>query len=271
MPNRRRARQPTVLVYGHYDVQPPDPLDEWISPPVRADRSRRQHLRPRRDRRQRADAHAREERSRPGSKPSAGCRCNLKFVIEGEEEVGSENLDPFVERTATSWPATSSSSAIRSQFAPGMPAITYGLRGIAYFELRCTGPSRTCIPARSAARSTNPAMRWPSCSPHCTTRTAACKCPASTTTSCRSPTENGSEFARCRLRRSRVHAIGRRQRTCSARTASHPRTPLGPPHVRHQRPDERLSRRRAKTILPARASAKFSFRLVPNQDPQEDR
>ena len=85
----------------------------------------------------------------------------LKFLIEGEEEVGSEGVVELDRsgrgRLACDVVVISDSS----QFGPGQPAITYGLKGIAYFELRLTGPGRICIRARLAARSPIRSMRRP--------------------------------------------------------------------------------------------------------------
>ena len=77
----------------------------------------------------------------------------LKFLIEGEEEVGSEGVEDFIAQEAARLACDVVVISDSSQFGPGQPAITYGLKGIAYFELRLTGPGRICIPARLAVRS----------------------------------------------------------------------------------------------------------------------
>ncbi len=77
---------------------------------------------------------------------------NVKFLIEGEEEVGSAHLDEFVQRNKKRLACDCVVISDTCQFGPGQPAITYGLRGICYYELRLTGPRRICTRALSAAR-----------------------------------------------------------------------------------------------------------------------
>ncbi len=143
--------KPVALVYGHYDVQPPEPLDEWISPPFEPTvRDGNIYARGATDDKGQMLTHVKSVEA--WIKAAGTLPLQVKFIIEGEEEVGSEHLTQFVaanrDRLACDTVVVSDSS----QFAPGVPAITYGLRGIAYYELRCAAQSRICTPARLAAR-----------------------------------------------------------------------------------------------------------------------
>jgi acetylornithine deacetylase/succinyl-diaminopimelate desuccinylase-like protein len=86
--------KPTALLYGHYDVQPPDPLDEWLSPPFRTHRAQRQPLRPRRGRRQGPDVHARQS-ARIAAGRTGKLPLNVRVILEGEEEVGGEGIAAY--------------------------------------------------------------------------------------------------------------------------------------------------------------------------------
>jgi acetylornithine deacetylase/succinyl-diaminopimelate desuccinylase-like protein len=132
------AGKPTLLLYGHYDVQPPDPLDEWKSPPfepsVRGD-----------------DIFARGSSDDKGQtyilmkavegllKTKGRLPVNVKFLIEGEEETGGEHIEAYV----SSKPARLKSDAAvicdTEMFAPELPTICVGLRGIVYAELHVEG------------------------------------------------------------------------------------------------------------------------------------
>ena len=91
------ADRPTVLVYGHYDVQPPDPLDEWISPPFEPTvRDGNVHARGATDDKGQMLTHVNSAEAWLATRGSLPV--NLKFLIEGEEEVGSENLDNFIQQ-----------------------------------------------------------------------------------------------------------------------------------------------------------------------------
>lgn len=132
---------PTALVYGHYDVQPPDPLDEWVTPPFEPDlRDGYVYARGATDDKGQMFTHI---KSVEGWMKTAGrLPVNVKFVIEGEEEVGSNNLERFLEDNRERVRCDVAVISDTSQYAPGMPAITYGLRGILACELRLTGPNR---------------------------------------------------------------------------------------------------------------------------------
>lgn len=129
---------PTVLVYGHYDVQPPDPLDLWNSEPFTPDiRGDNLYARGASDMKGQvmASLNATEAIIRTGSLP-----VNLKFMIEGEEEIGSPNLETFISTHKDLLASDFALNPDTGMISAYLPTITYALRGLAYFELRIYGP-----------------------------------------------------------------------------------------------------------------------------------
>ncbi len=137
---------PTVLVYGHYDVQPADPYNLWHSPPFEPEiRKTAQHpqgaifARGACDDKGQMYMHikALEMMMRTDSLP-----CNVKLMIEGEEEVGSDNLGIFVQQNKEKLRADVILISDTSLIANDCPSITSGLRGLSYLEVEVTGPNR---------------------------------------------------------------------------------------------------------------------------------
>jgi acetylornithine deacetylase/succinyl-diaminopimelate desuccinylase-like protein len=134
-----RPGAPTLTIYGHYDVQPPDPLDEWRTPPFEptvrdgfvygrgADDNKAQLL---------ASILAIEHWSAHGGPP-----VNLRFLIEGEEESGGHSLPDYVRAHAADLAADYLMVADGSFAAPGQPALITGLRGMLYTEIEVVGPA----------------------------------------------------------------------------------------------------------------------------------
>ncbi len=137
---------PTVLVYGHYDVQPPDPLELWDSPPfepvIKKTKTHPQgaiYARGSCDDKGQAYMHIKafEAMMKTKSLP-----CNIKFMIEGEEEVGSSNLGPFCKKNKKKLACDVILISDTSMIANNVPSITTGLRGLSYVEVEVTGPNR---------------------------------------------------------------------------------------------------------------------------------
>ncbi|ULH15899.1 dipeptidase [Deinococcus sp. KNUC1210] len=131
---------PTVLIYGHYDVQPPAPLDKWQTPPFEPSiREGRIYARGATDDKGQAYAHVRgvEALLTQGELP-----VNVKFLLEGEEEIGSPNLEAYLEAHASELKADVIVISDGSRFAPDVPTVTYGLRGLSYVEVHVTGANR---------------------------------------------------------------------------------------------------------------------------------
>ncbi len=131
---------PTVLVYGHYDVQPPDPLELWTSPPFEpVIKDGKIYARGACDDKGQMFMHVKalEVMVQTGTLP-----CNVKFMIEGEEEVGSENLGKFLADNKEKLKADIILISDTSIIANDTPSIDCGLRGLAYMEVEVTGPSR---------------------------------------------------------------------------------------------------------------------------------
>jgi acetylornithine deacetylase/succinyl-diaminopimelate desuccinylase-like protein len=131
---------PTVLVYGHYDVQPPDPLDLWNSPPFEpVIKDEKIYARGAADDKGQFYMHVKafELMMRTNTLP-----CNVKFMIEGEEEVGSDNLAPFLQANKEKLKADVILISDTSMIANDVPSLTVGLRGLSYVEVEVTGPNR---------------------------------------------------------------------------------------------------------------------------------
>ena len=132
--------KPTILVYGHYDVMPVDPLDLWKSPPFEPEvRDGKIYARGADDDKGQAFMHAKafESMVQTGTLP-----CNVKFMIEGEEEIGSPNLEQFCVDHKEMLKADIILVSDTGMIAPDIPSITVGLRGLAYLEVEVTGPNR---------------------------------------------------------------------------------------------------------------------------------
>jgi len=134
--------KPTVLFYGHYDVQPPDPLDEWRHPPFEPTvEGELLVARGATDDKGQSFTHVKAVEAMLAERGELPV--NVKFIVEGEEESGGESIEAYVrgagrERLAADVVVVSDTA----MWAPGAPAITYGLKGLAYFEIRVEGPNR---------------------------------------------------------------------------------------------------------------------------------
>ncbi|MDX1567639.1 MAG: dipeptidase [Longimicrobiales bacterium] len=131
---------PTLLVYGHYDVQPPEPLDLWDSPPFEPEvREGRIYARGAADDKGQLYLHVKAFETL--LEEGGGLPVNVVLLAEGEEEVGSPNLIPFVKEHRERLACDGVVISDTDMFAPDLPAILFSLRGLAYFEIRVRGPS----------------------------------------------------------------------------------------------------------------------------------
>ena len=131
--------RPTLLLYGHYDVQPAEPLEHWVSPPFEPTvRDGAVYARGADDDKGQLFAHLMAIQA--WQHAGGGLPVNLKLLLEGEEEVGSPHLEGFIVANADRLRADVAALSDSEFFAPGVPAITYGLRGLVAAELTVYGP-----------------------------------------------------------------------------------------------------------------------------------
>ena len=257
---------PTLLVYGHYDVQPPEPLDEWDSPAFEPTvRDGNLFARGASDDKGQLFLHIKALEAQ--LKGAGGLPVNVVMVAEGEEEIGSPNLVPFVKTHRERLRCDAVVVSDSSMFAPGLPSLLFSLRGLAYFEIHVQGPAGDLHSGSYGGAVVNPGnvlakvvdslknedgsvaisgfyddvMEWDE-----KTRKAIGALPfdlAGFEGEVGAPGLNG-EVGFSLLERLWIRP------TCDVNGLLCGYTGEG-----------------AKTVLPARAMAKVSFRLVPNQDP----
>ncbi len=134
------ADRPTVLVYGHYDVQPVDPVEEWVSEPFGGEvRGEYVYGRGVSDMKGQFFAFL---KALEALVKTGGLNVNLKYLLEGEEEIGSPNLARFVEAYREKLACDVVLNCDASMLGADLPAIVYSLRGLAYFELMVQGPGK---------------------------------------------------------------------------------------------------------------------------------
>lgn len=133
--------KPTVLFYGHYDVQPPDPLELWTNDPFEPTVvDGKVYARGSADDKGQAYIHVKSIAS--FLQTGTPIPVNVKIIIEGEEEIGSPNLVPFLKEQKELLACDMVTISDTSMFAEDVPSITYGLRGLAYMEVEVFGPNR---------------------------------------------------------------------------------------------------------------------------------
>lgn len=260
-------QRPTVLVYGHYDVQPAEPLALWLSPPFEPQvRGENLYGRGTSDMKGQVIASLAAVEALLAS---GGLPVNLVFLIEGEEEIGSPNLGAFLAAHTRRLECDFALNLDSDMIAADQPAITYGLRGLAYFEIRLTGPEQDLHSGLFGGVVHNPAQ-------------VLCELIA------------GMHDAQGRITLpgfyDRVLPIDPQERRELARLPmdeAYYMDQAGVPALYGEAgytPAERVSVRPTldihglsagysgpggKTVLPSQASAKLSMRLAPDQDPAE--
>jgi acetylornithine deacetylase/succinyl-diaminopimelate desuccinylase-like protein len=258
----------TALVYGHYDVQPPDPLNEWLSPPFEPTR-RDGNLYARGATDDKGQMLTHVKSAQAWMRSEGRLPINLKFLIEGEEEVGSEHLEQFIaahrQRLACDVVVISDTS----QFAPERPAITYGLRGIAYFELRLTGPKQDLHSGTFGGGVMNPANALTQMLAALINSRGQIQVPGFYDDVEPLSEAERRQFAELGFsdeefcRELGITAVaGEAGYSTLERRSARPTFDINGLWSGYQGEG-------SKTVLPARAGAKFSFRLVPRQDPKQ--
>ncbi len=260
--------QPTALVYGHYDVQPPDPLEEWTTPPFEPDvRDGKIFARGATDDKGQMLTHVKSVEA--WMKQHGRLPINVKFVIEGEEEVGGDNLDRFLQEHKAELACDVVVVSDTSQFAPGQPAITYGLRGNFGCEVTLRGPQQDLHSGMFGGSVANPANALARMIAALHDAEGRIQVPGFYDDVLPLTDEEREQFAklpfdeRVFLQKLGLDAafgeagfttLERRwaRPTCDVNGLSSGYTGEGP-----------------KTIVPAKAMAKISCRLVPNQKPEK--
>ncbi|MGW8256269.1 MAG: dipeptidase [Thermoguttaceae bacterium] len=259
---------PTALVYGHYDVQPVDPLENWISPPF--DPTRRNgklFARGASDDKGQLFTHVKSAEA--CIKLNNKLPINLKFLIEGEEEVGSHALGKFIEKHSARLACDCVVISDGSQFAPGVPSICYGLRGIMCFELRLQGPNRDLHSGSFGGAVTNPANALAKILSGLIDSQGKIQVPGFYDDVVPLSQREQNEFAALPFDERNFfkqigveEAVGEEGYTSLERRWARPTFDICGLWGGYQGEG-------AKSVLPAAAGAKISFRLVPNQNPEK--
>lgn len=259
--------KPTILFYGHYDVQPPEPLGLWESPPFEpTQRGENLYGRGASDMKGQImiGLKALDALTKEGGLP-----INVKFLIEGEEEIGSPNLEQFLDRQRELLKCNFAVNLDGGMIGPDLPTITYGLRGLAYFELRLTGPDHDLHSGVYGGVVHNPAQVMCELIAGMHDETGRVTLPGFYDKVRSLGTSEKAELARLPMNESFylkqtgvTELYGESGYTPVERTGARPTlevnglisgfTGVG-----------------AKTVLPAKSMAKISMRLVPDQDPDD--
>src|SRR5579872_1368851 len=149
--------KPTILFYGHYDVQPPDPLDEWKSPPFDP-QIRGNDIFARGSADDKGQVYIQIKAVEGMLKTTGKLPVNVKFLLEGEEETGGEHIEAYVKTKPPRLKADAAVVCDTEMFAPDLPTICVGLRGLVYYELIVEGANHDLHSGIYGGAAPNPMM-----------------------------------------------------------------------------------------------------------------
>jgi acetylornithine deacetylase/succinyl-diaminopimelate desuccinylase-like protein len=261
--------KPTVLCYGHYDVQPADPLGEWRTPPFDpVVKDGKIFARGSADDKGQMYTHIKAVEALKTINRTLPI--NLKFLIEGEEEVGGLSITKYVEEHADRLNADVALVSDTSMYAPGLPTLNVGLRGLVYMEVEATGPSRDLHSGVYGGASPNPIFGLIQLLGTVKNKKGRIKVDGfydDVAPPSKAELESWAKlpFDARAFRRDEVGSkrlTGERNYTVLERVWSRPTFEV------HGIAGG-FTAAGSKTVIPAKATAKVSFRLVPNQDPED--
>src|SRR4051794_6217741 len=270
------AGKPTVLCYAHYDVQPPDPLNEWISPPFEpAERNNNIYARGAVDDKGQLwmEIKAIESLMKAGEAPAPQkpkLPINVKFIIEGEEEVGGESIAEYVRKQKSKLKADFALVCDTELFAPDLPTLCVGLRGLVYTEIEAVGPKVDLHSGMYGGAAPNPFFALIEIISKLKDAKGKVLIPGFYK-NVKAPSADELKAWK-RLPFNEEHY--RKTEVGSTKLTGEPgfsvlyRTWARPTLEVHGMPGG-FTAPGAKTVIPARAQAKGSMRLVPNQDPDD--
>ena len=259
--------RPTVLCYGHYDVQPPDPLELWVTPPFEpAIRNGSLYARGACDDKGQMYMHLKAVETLRAVNPALPV--NLRFLIEGEEEVGGASIAKFVRENPARLRADVALVSDTALYAEGIPTLCIGLRGLIYTEVEATGPARDLhsglyggaapnavfglIGLLAKAKNADGVIQIPG-----VYDAVQAPCPAEMESWRRLPFSEADFLAK---------EVGSERLTGEPGFSVLERVWARPTLEVHGIAGG-FTGAGAKTVIPAKATAKVSFRLVPRQDP----
>jgi acetylornithine deacetylase/succinyl-diaminopimelate desuccinylase-like protein len=259
---------PTILFYGHYDVQPVDPLELWESPPFEATiRDGEIYARGSADDKGQVFMHLKAVEAH--LKQNGRLPVNMKFILEGEEEVGSVNLDDFIRAHKSELGADVVVISDSPMFARGIPSICYGLRGLVYFQIDLRGSSTDLHSGSFGGAVANPAIVLSQMLAQMKDRGGRIKISGFYDDVVPLSDEERQAWAALPFNEKKYKkdfgipkVYGERDYTTLERTWARPTFEVNGLL-------SGFTGEGAKTVLPAVAMAKVSMRLVPNQDPDK--
>jgi len=257
---------PTILFYGHYDVQPVDPLDLWQSPPFQATvRDGEIYARGAADDKGQVFMHLKAIEAH--MKQHGRLPVNIKLILEGEEEVGSANLDDFIAANKAALAADVVVVSDSAMFARGVPSICYGLRGLVYCQIDLRGSATDLHSGSFGGAVANPAFVLAQMIAQMKDRGGHIKVPGFYDDVLPLTDEERQAWASLPFNEKQYRKdfgipklAGETDYTTLERTWARPTLEVNGLL-------SGFTGEGAKTVLPAVAMAKISMRLVPNQDP----
>src|SRR5436309_4711999 len=262
--------KPTALCYGHYDVQPPDPLNEWTTPPFEpTERNQNLYARGAVDDKGQMFMHLKALESL--MKSGAGkLPINVRVLLEGEEEVGGESIAKFVAEDPQKLKADFALVSDTEMYAPDLPTLCVGLRGLVYTEVEARGAKVDLHSGMYGGAAPNPFVALAQMIAKLKDENGRILIPGFYD---RVTTPSADELQSWKSlpfdeKDYREHEVGSTELTGEPGYSVTERTWSRPTLDVHGMPGG-FTGVGAKTVIPAKASAKISMRLVPNQDPEE--
>jgi acetylornithine deacetylase/succinyl-diaminopimelate desuccinylase-like protein len=261
--------KPTLLLYGHYDVQPPDPLDEWKSPPFEPE-IRNDNLYARGASDDKGQTYILIKAVEGLLKTEGKLPANVRFLIEGEEEVGGEHIESYVASKPARLQADAAVICDTEMFAPELPTICVGLRGIIYTEVFVQGPDHDLHSGVYGGAAPNPFMAIAEILTALKARDGRILIPGLCDRVQPPSKEEKEAWARLPFdpEEYRKKEVGSTELTGEPGYTIFERTWARPTLEVHGIRGG-FTGEGAKTVIPARAVAKVSLRLVADQRPEE--